>query len=416
MIFEPEFVRGNQKSYIRIACSEEVFESYEYQMCNYNTLKSVLGFQHRSQNGENYLYYEVSGMQSLDVFLETQKLKRNFAEILLKAIVKLCKELSEFALNISSVVFLPKFVMVDLDGEEVKFIYSFRENESENEEIEKLLECCIEYLDYKDEELMRQFYKIYENLLDKNEQFGLCKEMEQILSLLSEEQMENGIENIGVVHEVVPFEESVEEVSVDISAKSKTAEKEFKSLKRGTFILLLANVAALFFWKPLTILKIFFCVAVGGVLFGLNILIHKKERKYKEVKEEKQRLEVSREEYDAFHKNFGIDNNDGTQIITIRDTERFLCSVQNMEPQYIYFSDTKKIVGKDTKRVQVCIPQGGVSRVHALLLREGSEYKVEDLNSTNGTWVNGKALIPRESCVLKEGDKVRFAEMEYIFR
>ena len=416
MSCEPEFVRGNQKSYIRIACSEEVFEGYEYQMCNYNTLKSVLDFQHRNQNGENYLYYEVSGMQSLDVFLETQKLKRNFAEILLKAIVKLCKELSEFALDISSVVFFPKFVMVDSDGEEVKFIYSFRAKKTENEEIEKLLECCIEYLDYKDEELMRQFYKIYENLLDKNEQFGLCKEMEQILSLFSEEQMENDIENIGVVHEVIPFEELVEEVSVNISTKSKTAEKEFKGLKRGIFILLLANVAALFLWKPLTILKIFFCVAVGGVLFGLNILIYKKEKKYKEVEEEKQRLKVSREEYDAFHKNFGIDNNGGTQIITIRDTERFLCSVQNMEPQYIYFSDTKKIVGKDTKRVQVCIPQGGVSRVHALLLRENSEYKVEDLNSTNGTWVNGKVLIPREPYVLKEGDKVRFAEMEYIFR
>ena len=117
-----------------------------------------------------------------------------------------------------------------------------------------------------------------------------------------------------------------------------------------------------------------------------------------------------------YFKNFGIDNNDGTQIITIRDTERFLYSVQNIEPQYIYFSDTKKIVGKDAKRVQVCISQGGVSRVHALLLREDSEYMVEDLNSTNGTWVNGKVLIPREPCVLKEGDRVRFAEMEYIFR
>ena len=416
MIFEPEFVRGNQRSYIRIACSEEVFESYEYQMCNYNTLKSVLDFQHRSQNGENYLYYEVSGMQSLDVFLETQKLKRNFAEILLKAIVKLCKELSEFALDISSVVFFPKFVMVDSDGEEVKFIYSFRENKSENEEIEKLLECCIEYLDYKDEELMRQFYKIYENLLDKNEQFGLCKEMEQILSLLSEEQKENSTENIGVVHEVVPFEESVNEVSVKIPIKSKTAENEFKGLKRGTIVLFLANIAVLFFWKPLTLLKIFFCVALGGVLFVLNILIYKKEKKYKEVEEEKRELEVSKEAYDAFYKNFGIDNNDGTQIITIRDTERFLYSVQNIEPQYIYFSDTKKIVGKDVKRAQVCIPQGGVSRVHALLLREDSEYMVEDLNSTNGTWVNGKALIPREPYSLKEGDRGRFAEMEYIFR
>ena len=61
------------------------------------------------------------------------------AEILLKAIVKLCKELSEFALDISSVVFLPKFVMVDSDGEEVKFIYSFRENKSENEEINRFM-------------------------------------------------------------------------------------------------------------------------------------------------------------------------------------------------------------------------------------------------------------------------------------
>lgn len=416
MSYEPEFVRGNQKSYIRIACSKEVFESYEYQMCNYNTLKSVLEFQHRNQNGDNYLYYEVSGMQSLDVFLETQRLKRDFAEILLKAIVKLCKELWEFALNINSVVFLPKFVMVDADGEEVKFIYSFRAKETEKEEIEKLLECCIEYLDYKDEELMLQFYKTYENLLEKNEQFGLCKEAERILSLFLEEQKENGMENIDAEHEVVPFESSVEEVLVDIPTKSKTAEKEFKGLKQGTFILLLANVVALFLWKPLTILKIFFCVAVGGVLFGLNILIYKKEKKYKEVEEEKQKPQVSQEEFDLFYKNFGIDNNDGTQIITTRDKERFLYSVQYIEPQYIYFSDTKKIVGKDVKRAQVCIPQGGVSRVHALLLREDSEYMVEDLNSTNGTWVNGKALIPREPYSLKEGDRVRFAEMEYIFR
>ena len=44
MIHEPEFVRGNQKSYIRIACKKEVFEGYEYQMCKYNVLNSFLNF------------------------------------------------------------------------------------------------------------------------------------------------------------------------------------------------------------------------------------------------------------------------------------------------------------------------------------------------------------------------------------
>ena len=123
-------------------------------------------------------------------------------------------------------------------------------------------------MDYKDEELMRQFYKIYENLLDKNEQFGLCKEMEQILSLLSEEQKENSTENIGVVHEVVPFEESVNEVSVKIPIKSKTAENEFKGLKRGTIVLFLANIAVLFFWKPLTLLKIFLILNITSFILN----------------------------------------------------------------------------------------------------------------------------------------------------
>ena len=81
MIHEPEFVRGNQNNYIRIVCSEEIFNGYEYQMYKHNELKSTPHFQQRNQNGENYLYYEVGGMQSLDVFLQSQKLKRDFAVV-----------------------------------------------------------------------------------------------------------------------------------------------------------------------------------------------------------------------------------------------------------------------------------------------------------------------------------------------
>ena len=73
---EPEFIRGNQKNYIRVSCDALVTEGYEYQMCNNNELGSLLKFHKRTQNGENYLYYEVSGLQSLDILLQTQKLKR----------------------------------------------------------------------------------------------------------------------------------------------------------------------------------------------------------------------------------------------------------------------------------------------------------------------------------------------------
>lgn len=427
MIHEPEFIRGNQKNYIKIACNEEIFEGYEYQMCRHNVLKSILDFHERSQNGEHYIYYEISGMQSFDVFLQTQKLKRSFAEMFIKAIVRLCKELSEYALDTSCVVFAPKFVMVDSDGKDVKFIYSFHTEETGNEGIERLLECCIEYLDYKDEELTLQFYKIYERLLGQQEKFVLYKEMEEILSVfLEEEQQECHIEEIDVVRAVDPFCETGSEVSAPkipgreeseiISVKSKIADNEFRNLKKSILLLFVIDLVSFFVWRPLNLLKIFFLVAVGGVLFALNIHIYRKEKLLKKVKEKQQKAEEYKEEYEQFRKNFCIDDDGRTQIINIKDSERFLYGVQNAEPQCIYFSDTKRIIGKDSSRVQICILQGSVSRAHALIFRDGNDYKVEDLNSTNGTWVNGEPLLPRNPRVLKEGDRVRFAEVEYIFR
>ncbi len=47
---------------------------------------------------------------------------------------------------------------------------------------------------------------------------------------------------------------------------------------------------------------------------------------------------------------------------------------------------------------------GTVSRKHARIALVGDHWTIEDLQSTNGTWVNGKKSKPGEPCQLKEGD------------
>jgi hypothetical protein len=47
-----------------------------------------------------------------------------------------------------------------------------------------------------------------------------------------------------------------------------------------------------------------------------------------------------------------------------------------------------------------------VSRRHAKVDFRGGTWQIEDLRSTNGTWVNGKRLEPGQSCLLKAGDVV----------
>jgi pSer/pThr/pTyr-binding forkhead associated (FHA) protein len=45
-----------------------------------------------------------------------------------------------------------------------------------------------------------------------------------------------------------------------------------------------------------------------------------------------------------------------------------------------------------------------VSRTHARICLDGGVWRVEDMGSLNGTWVNGKRVEPGQSCPLAAGD------------
>jgi uncharacterized protein YkwD len=55
-----------------------------------------------------------------------------------------------------------------------------------------------------------------------------------------------------------------------------------------------------------------------------------------------------------------------------------------------------------------------VSRHHAVLARNGREYRVTDLGSTNGTYVNGRRI--RDSATVRSGDEIRFGAASYVLR
>ncbi|MGD0574909.1 MAG: FHA domain-containing protein [Anaerolineales bacterium] len=59
------------------------------------------------------------------------------------------------------------------------------------------------------------------------------------------------------------------------------------------------------------------------------------------------------------------------------------------------------------KECDVVISDRKVSRRHARLIRDGSDTRVEDLGSKNGTWVNGNPVEGRQP--LRDGDIVQIA-------
>ena len=68
-------------------------------------------------------------------------------------------------------------------------------------------------------------------------------------------------------------------------------------------------------------------------------------------------------------------------------------------------------IGRD-KNCRICLPLVNVSRIHARIVIVGEEYRLEDLDSTNGTFVNG---IRVSRCVLRNNDQVRIGEARIAF-
>jgi pSer/pThr/pTyr-binding forkhead associated (FHA) protein len=65
-----------------------------------------------------------------------------------------------------------------------------------------------------------------------------------------------------------------------------------------------------------------------------------------------------------------------------------------------------------TQSNQIVIDHSTVSAQHALLLRVGDSYWLKDLNSTNGTQINGVFVTEAE---LKDGDEIRFGSVKAVF-
>ena len=81
----------------------------------------------------------------------------------------------------------------------------------------------------------------------------------------------------------------------------------------------------------------------------------------------------------------------------------------------IYLQEEITVVGKLSAAADAVIDLPTVSRIHAKIRKVEEEYYLTDLNSRNGTVVNGRILKSGEEYCLQNEDEVDFAQARYIF-
>lgn len=74
------------------------------------------------------------------------------------------------------------------------------------------------------------------------------------------------------------------------------------------------------------------------------------------------------------------------------------------------------ILGRNPANAQVVYDQADISRQHARFFVRGGDTLVEDMNSSNGTYINGRQLTPGETYIIAPGDQLTFGRHSFEFR
>lgn len=106
--------------------------------------------------------------------------------------------------------------------------------------------------------------------------------------------------------------------------------------------------------------------------------------------------------------------------IPLSDFKRFdarLRSVGALSPirgqvkKKFLIDDEETFIGRDPT-AGIVLPDTGVSRKHARIFRTDTAFVIEDLDSSNGTYVDG---VPIVTCVLHGGDSVQIGHTLFLF-
>lgn len=105
---------------------------------------------------------------------------------------------------------------------------------------------------------------------------------------------------------------------------------------------------------------------------------------------------------------------DATEVLVSFEPKLLLKPLDKDNYKYINLSSFPFLVGKNQKVVNHFFHNNTISRIHSRFEKRGDDIYLIDLNSLNGTFINGDRLVQNQPYKISKGDKISFAQLNYI--
>ncbi|MGN0342200.1 MAG: DUF6382 domain-containing protein [Roseburia sp.] len=346
---------------------EQLYSGYQLQMLRQNRISNLLGFQLVVADGRPYFWYDITGKKSFDHILESADFNMELFIGLVEALLAASRGIKPFLLEEEGIILLPETIFFDHDRRQVSFAYYPGKKDSVMESFRHFMESFLSKMRHEDETLVLAAYEVYQRATE--ESFSL-EDTLQLLYQYQEQPARHKAEETDVILETV-------NISDERHVEKQPEEEEAESTR--------FDLKELWQRRP-------------GWLF---------QRKEPEPDEDQYVYEP--EDYTSQIEDkptvyLGVDET--AQGILRYDGHDGL---GNISLEHFPF-----IIGS-SEHADAVLNVPGVSRTHVRISKEGETYYIEDMNSTNGTWLNDTMLTYRKPEVLNMYDQVVIGRQHFVF-
>lgn len=424
--------REMKHNYMIIEPEKAGYDSYEMYMMAANGIEGLLKFHIKQVDNRKSYYYEITSKQPLNRVLEYHSLGEEELKKLIAGIGQILGRLEVYLLQERHILLEPEYIYIEPERFSVFLCLVPGRNGIFPEEMTGLLRYLLGKVNHQDKECVVMAYGLYQESLKEN--YGI----KDLLEIISKNSVhENGNE------EKITQAEKDDEIDEDhdfvpsFSEKKEIVQKESMNLYhlgKGmlTSIAVISGVTAVLWlcFGSSGIRKFWYAAAAAGMVCMIGSFISlgrksgpQKEGGHKEggnwhQQEEGHDWQMIFEE-GAKEKVAETKEEEIVQTVLLTDTTsdqdiRYLRAAGS-EMEDIAISYVPYLIGKQEGLVDYVLDKETISRIHVRIDREGGEYRISDLNSTNGTSVNGRLLETNETVALKAGDEVFIANYAFIF-
>lgn len=392
---EIEYRRTWNQSFMLVTGHVEE-ENYELRMLKHNAVTGLLSVEDVQETGEIRFCYDITGKKSLECYLENNALDLVMIKKILENLIHLCREMEHYLLKEEKILLKEDMIFMDSREEQFYFCYYPNKEGELREEFANLIEDMLPQLDHQNREDTEKVYAIYEKTREEN--YSLLKLQELFFATEEENDREMWQEYKEVKNETA----GIEPVAANLQ-NPKKSDKILQALEKG--------ISALHLDKLNRKKKELSMPAIPVPFI---------KKKQKESSPERNKIHLSE------HRKMGASEKDPAYPM---EQDRAYLSRQREEAvtgaRLIYLGGGEErdfvvdkdifLIGTDALAVDGVLKSRVAGEIQAKITRAENTYYIEDMNSANGTLVNGEILIYKEVRRLEEGDRITFADISYRF-